>query len=84
MARRPILTVVVHRSGHPLLARIGEAIGKYDWGGAIGPPNCSENHDRGGCDLHRSASFRPPKPERADQDKVQKPSDVGAPGSLIL
>ena len=58
------------------------AIGKYDRGGAIGPPNRSENDDRGGGDLHRSASFRPPKPERANPDKIQKPSDMVCPRFL--
>ena len=31
-----------------VLARISTAIGKYDRGGAIGPPNRIENDDRGG------------------------------------
>ena len=30
----------------------------------------------GGGDLHLSASFRPPKPERANPDKVQKLSGM--------
>ena len=29
-----------------------------------------------GGDLHRSASFRPPKPERANRDKFRKPSGM--------
>ena len=30
----------------------------------------------GGGDVHRSASFRPPKPERANRDKFRKPSGM--------
>ena len=30
----------------------------------------------GAGDLRRSATYRPPKPERANSDKVQKPSDM--------
>ena len=30
----------------------------------------------GGADLHWSASFRPPKPERANRDKFRKPSGM--------
>ena len=30
----------------------------------------------GGGDLHWSASFRPPKPERANRDKFGKPSGM--------
>ena len=59
-----------------LLVRIGAEIGTCDRGGAIGPPDRSENDDRGGADLHRSASFRPPKPERANRDKFRKPSGM--------
>ena len=74
-----VIDLVVPWSGRRLLARIGAEIGTNDRGGAIGPPNRSENDDRGGRrggDLHRSASFRPPKPERANQDKFRKPSGM--------
>ena len=54
---------------------LGAEIGTYGRGGAINPPNRSENDDRGG-DLRRSASFRLPKPERANRDKFQKPSGM--------
>ena len=40
--------LVVPCLGRPFLARIGAAIGKYDRGGAIGPPNRSKNDDRVG------------------------------------
>ena len=40
--------LVVPCSGRRLLARIGAEIGTYDRGGAIGPPNRSENDDWGG------------------------------------
>ena len=54
-----------------MLARIGAAIGKYDRGGVIGPPNRNENDGRGrGGHLHRSASFR------VNPDKVQKRFDM--------
>ena len=53
------------------------------WSGRGGPPNRSENppnrsekDDRRGGDLHRSASFRPPKPERANRDKFRKLSGM--------
>ena len=63
--------------GRRLLARIGAEIGTYDRLGEIGPPNRCENDDRGGGgDLHRSASFRPPKPEPSNRDKFQKPSGM--------
>ena len=51
------------------------AIGKYDQGGAINPPNGSENNDRAG-DLHRQASFRVPKPEQANLTRFKKPSNM--------
>ena len=57
------------------------AIGKYDRGGAISPPNGSENNDRGG-DLHRQASFRVPKPEQANLTRFRNLLIWFAPGSL--
>ena len=38
------------------------------------PLLCLSQSRFGGSDLHRSASFRTPKPKWADPDKVQKPS----------
>ena len=40
--------LVVPLSGRRLLARIGAETGTCDRGGAIGPPNRSENDDGGG------------------------------------
>ena len=60
--------------------RSGKGSGKGDR-----PPNGNKNV-MGGGDLHRSALFRPPKPERADPDKIQKPSDMVCsrfPGTIL-
>ena len=35
-------------------------------------PTAARTMILGGGDLHRSASFQPPKPERANQDKFRK------------
>ena len=46
-----------------------------------------ERSSGGAGDLHGSASFRPPKPERANPDKVQKPSDIASsrfPNTIFL
>ena len=62
--------------GFCLFAPIGAAIGNYDRGRSIGPPNLNENDDRGGG---WSASVRfisTSKLERANPDKVQKSSDM--------
>ena len=61
--------LVVPWSGRRFLARIGAEIGTYDRSALQATTRTMIG---GGIDLHRSASFRPPKPERANRDKFSE------------